>query len=98
MNVITNQNVHAIEARLLKALRKQIHISLMEMADTPSRASGGVCQQVWEELDTIVEKTNHTPSITEVRKLASKKKWNQNNARVEYYRWRKANNITGRIH
>lgn len=51
----------------------------------------GKCLEVWEWLD---ENGNCMPK--DLRPVAEAKGWNQNNAQIELYQWRKFNGITGR--
>lgn len=56
-------------------------------------ASGGLCAQVWEALDQM-----HAGGVTinaqAVRDLATAKGWNQNNAGIEMYQWKKFMGLT----
>lgn len=74
--------------------------SRRQRAATKTAASrpkaGGLCDAVWKELDKHREKRG-VPSLSDVQKLAKRKHWNPNNARVEYYNWRRANGISGRL-
>jgi hypothetical protein len=54
---------------------------------------GGVCAAVWEALDKVRADSGNVPTLDQVRKLAKRRKWNANNARIEYYRWRAHNGI-----
>lgn len=45
---------------------------------------GGLCAAVWEYLD---KNGNCTPK--KIRETATDKGWNQNNAQIELYQWRK---------
>ncbi len=42
---------------------------------------------MWDKLDDLLV-GGTMPSLAQVRKLAKRQKWNENNARIEYYRWR----------
>jgi hypothetical protein len=42
---------------------------------------------VWDKLDQMVAHGDR-PTLDKVRKLAKRHKWNENNARIEFYRWR----------
>jgi hypothetical protein len=53
---------------------------------------GGVCAAVWSALDGFAAK-GEPPSSKDVRELVEKHKWNQNNASIEFSRWRKFNGI-----
>ncbi len=53
---------------------------------------GTLCREVWDAMDEKRE-AGHIPSIAEVRQHAAAIGWNQNNATIEYYRWRKFNGI-----
>jgi hypothetical protein len=52
-------------------------------------ASGGRCAEVWDEMDKLVGK-GKTPTLQDVTKLAERKNWNSNTARIQFYRWRSA--------
>ena len=57
-------------------------------------ATGGRCAAVWDQLDKVrAQAKGGVPSLGDVRKLAKKHHWNENNARIEYYRWRAFNGI-----
>jgi hypothetical protein len=58
--------------------------------------AGGMCAAVWDELDRVRAGSNNVPTLGDVRKMAKRKHWNANNARIEYYRWRAFNGITVR--
>lgn len=49
---------------------------------------GGKCYTIWTELDKLT-KGDKIPSLQQVFELAERKKWNANNARIEYYQWRR---------
>lgn len=53
-------------------------------------SSGGKCAQVWDTLDKQTAAAGETPSLKDVQKLAKRKRWNPNTARIQYYRWRSA--------
>ena len=103
MNTATSINMKAIEARVINTMRKELHSALQDLANmragtrTETGKPLGVCQQVWIELDKRVSANGKVPSITDVRSMAKKHKWNPNNARVECYRWRRAHSIHGRV-
>lgn len=56
---------------------------------------GGMCRAVWDALDAMVE-AGKSPTAKDVKALAEEKKWNSNNASIEFYQWRKFNGIRGR--
>jgi hypothetical protein len=56
---------------------------------------GGLCAAVWTELDKLAKKG--TPELQAILKVGGRKGWNANNTRVEYYRWRQAHGISGRV-
>lgn len=56
---------------------------------------GGMCRAVWDALDAILA-TGKNPEAKDVKALATEKGWNQNNASIELYQWRKFNGIQGR--
>jgi hypothetical protein len=55
----------------------------------------GVCAQVWKELDRI-QKRKPVPSLGDIMRVSSRRNWNENNTRIEYYAWRRAHGIHGR--
>lgn len=57
---------------------------------TARPAEGGRCAKVWEALDKTAKERGEVPTLQEVQKLARRKRWNANTARVQYYRWRSA--------
>lgn len=59
-------------------------------------SKGGVCEAVWVELDTMYA-NGVVPTFAQILRVSKKKRWNENNTRVEYYNWRQANGITGRL-
>jgi hypothetical protein len=66
-------------------------------SSTPSRPkAGGRCEAVWKELDKLRAKSG-IPTLKDVLRMGQRKHWNPNNTRVEYYQWRKANGISGRL-
>jgi phosphatidylserine decarboxylase len=81
----------ALQRKSAPAVRpsKQGHASFTPRA-------GGVCAAVWGELDKA-QADGKVMSLQEVMKLSKRKKWNDNNTRAEYYRWRRAHGITGRL-
>jgi hypothetical protein len=58
-------------------------------------SKGGVCREVWDFLDGMVT-LKLAPTAKDVRENAGQKKWNPNNAMIEFYQWRKFNGISGR--
>lgn len=56
------------------------------------RPGPGKCLEVWEYLD---QHGNMTPK--DLKPVAAEKGWNENNALIEMYGWRRFNGITGRI-
>lgn len=56
------------------------------------RPGPGKCLEVWEYLD---QHGNMTPK--DLKSVAAEKGWNENNALIEMYGWRRFNGITGRI-
>ena len=60
-------------------------------------SAGGLCRAVWDACWAHQETTGLPPTAKEVKALAEANGWNQNNASIEYYQWRKFNGISGRI-
>lgn len=59
-------------------------------------SAGGLCRAVWDAMDAIRESTGVVPVTKQVREAAKVNNWNENNAMIEFYQWRKFNGITGR--
>jgi hypothetical protein len=56
-------------------------------------APGGLCAQVWEALDQMhAAKVEITAQA--VRELATAKNWNQSNASIEFYGWRRFHGLS----
>lgn len=55
--------------------------------------AGGRCDAVWGALDKVSAKGGELPTLQYVLALAEKQGWNANNARIEYYQWRKFNKL-----
>lgn len=82
------------------AIRKGVIAASQTPAEAPSEptvvaevqvtrpADGGLCAKVWDTLDKMLADKKAIPSLQEVQKLAKRKRWNANTARVQYYRWR----------
>ena len=60
-------------------------------------SAGGLCRAVWDACWAHQEITGTPPTAKEVKAIAEANGWNQNNASIEYYQWRKFNGITGRV-
>lgn len=58
---------------------------------------GGRCEKVWKELDRLAAKRDTPPQLQDILRVGERRSWNPNNTRVEYYQWRKANGISGRL-
>lgn len=56
---------------------------------------GGTCRAVWDAMDEMVA-SGKNPSAKDVKALAEERGWNQNNASIEFYQWRKFQGIVGR--
>lgn len=57
---------------------------------------GTTCRAVWDELEKLQAETGTPPDSKAVKTLANSKKWNANNASIEFYQWRKFHGIKGR--
>lgn len=58
-------------------------------------STGGMCRAVWDLLDEVRE-MGIMPTAKHVKTLATEHRWNQNNASIEFYQWRKFHGIRGR--
>jgi hypothetical protein len=90
-------------------VHRAVTSAIVEASQTPEEASaapvtrevrrpsnGGRCAKVWDTLDKLSDE-GHTPTLQEIKRLARRRKWNENNTRIEYYRWRGARGIHGRM-
>lgn len=59
-------------------------------------SAGGMCRAVWDYCDSVRTPDGTAPTVKQVKEYAVAQKWNENNASIEYYQWRKFNGITGR--
>lgn len=57
--------------------------------------AGGRCDQVWQQLGNMNAKGEEL-SLQAIVEVARKNGWNENNARVELYQWRKFHGMMGR--
>jgi len=55
----------------------------------------GKCATVWNTLDKLSAKSK-VPTLQEMREIARKNNWNENNTRIEYYRWRNYHGVPKR--
>lgn len=54
--------------------------------------AGGKCRAIWDELDKlVVANKGQVPKVTEIMAAAREADMNENNARCEYYYWRRFN-------
>ncbi len=60
--------------------------------------AGGACAAVWDFCDHVA-RTEGASEVTSkvVKQAAADKGWNENNALIEMYGWRRFNGITGRV-
>lgn len=70
-------------------------LALEERNGTKRPREGGKCAEVWAALDDVVSK-GEQPTSKHLRELVEKRKWNQNNAGIEFSRWRRFNGISVR--
>lgn len=54
---------------------------------------GGKCRSVWDACDHMLAKMGATPAAKNIKAWAADKGYNQNNALIELYRWRKFNGL-----
>ena len=59
-------------------------------------SAGGMCRAVWDYCDATRTPDGTAPTVKQVKEYAVTQGWNENNASIEYYQWRKFNGITGR--
>lgn len=51
-------------------------------------SAGGLCRAVWDALDAEVA-AGRTPTVRDAKSIAVARGWNENNASIEYYIWRR---------
>ena len=103
--VLEETTVNKILEMLEPSLRSIVHKAVSEGVvhgdhtnATPHRPkAGGRCAAVWDQLDAMKLSSGVVPELQSILKIGKRKKWNANNTRVEYYAWRKANGVVGRI-
>ncbi len=94
-----------LEPHLRKAIRQSFGHNVVPITramqivkpQSPPK-DGGKCSAIWAMLNDI--RKNHPgaiPSLGDVKKIASQRGWNETTTRVQYYRWRKNNGISGRV-
>ena len=58
-------------------------------------SAGGKCRAIWDHCDEMYAK-GVTPMPKLIKEAAKQKGWNENNAVIEMYQWRKFHGVTGR--
>lgn len=96
---VMEQTIHA---RVLKLLDEPLHNivrnAVREAVTTASDhrpVQGGRCRQVWDALDAVQHLTGETPSLKDAKEIARKRGWNENTARIQYYRWKQETQVSG---
>lgn len=108
VEVLEETTVNKILEMLEPSLREIVHKAVTEgvvhgnHTDTPPRAvhrpkAGGRCAAVWDQLDAMKTASGVVPELQSILKVGKRKRWNANNTRVEYYAWRKAIGVSGRL-
>lgn len=89
--------------QLIDAVRETVHLVLaqapVEAAPSDARRvrngvteppAGGKCRAIWEQLDKLVlSRKGEVPNVTDTMAAARDADLNENNARCEYYYWRR---------
>lgn len=88
--------VHAIHAEGVSVPKRRTARS-QTPGDVKRPREGGRCDAVWKELDKLQAKKDAVPKLADIQKVGERRSWNPNNTRVEYYQWRKAKGISGRV-
>jgi hypothetical protein len=96
-NVMTGLDA-AIDQAIKRAVKSAI-VSAVATEPQPAPklarpAAGGRCAAVWETLDKLTADGKPLPTLNDMRKIGRRRRWNENNTRIEYYRWRRNNGIT----
>ncbi len=92
-STLHNQVLHDLQAPLARIVHSAVRKAILSAAgtnDTKRPVSGGRCARVWDVLDKERQDTGAIPTLEHVRQLAKREHWNDNTARIQYYRWRSA--------
>lgn len=97
--VLLQRVERTVAAELTKVLPQIINNSIRRAIRTQDSHpnEGTKCRSVWNELDKMTKEAGHAPTLQEILGVARTKRWNANNTRTEYYHWRRANGIYGRL-
>jgi hypothetical protein len=91
---VLEQTIHArVLKELDEPLHNIIHSAVRDAVTTASNVpgkpvAGGRCREVWDTLDALTNITGEVPSLKATKELARRRNWNENTARIQYYRWR----------
>lgn len=92
---VLERTIHAqVLKQLDEPLAKIVHNVVREAVTTAAGVDqrkpvhGGKCREVWDALDAVRYATGQLPSLQEAKDLAKLRHWNENTARIQYYRWR----------
>lgn len=89
----------AIQAGVQQALAKALQaphgriVTREQRNEVKRPKEGGRCDAVWRALDEMRAR-GKTTDLHNIIELAKERKWNTNNARVEFYQWRRFNGMT----
>lgn len=78
--------------QLEQPLAKAVHDAIATACKPPRRAAKGKCAQIWDTLDKQIAK-GAEPSLQDVHRIARRRHWNANTARIQYYKWRHAHAV-----
>lgn len=57
---------------------------------------GGKCRAIWDACDNFHATQGKLPMPKEIKAIAAENGWNENNAVIEMYQWRRFNGFVGR--
>lgn len=76
----------------VKAAKRPVRAQCEQRNGVKRPRPGGLCAAVWQWLDQHPD-----AKLADVRAAANKKSWNQNNASIEFYGWRKFNAVGNEV-
>lgn len=99
-DAIKRQVMDKLEQTLDIVIPREVRNAMLKA--TPARAShlrpvepaitapqGEKCAAIWHELDRL-KAAGKEPDLEGIRKIGAKKHWNEHTTRIQFYRWRHA--------
>lgn len=95
--VITDKVLQQLALEIPKVVEGALRVVNMQTRRVPAAMGpviDGKCKAIWTELDKLAA-AGKDPDIETVRKLATRKHWNENTSRIQFYRWKNARQMDG---